>query len=194
MSDTLRCFVAVGIPHEIKERLGEAQARLIAAEPDWKWVEPVSFHVTLKFLGQVERDRLSVMWRSVRERLGGVRPFTIRLRGMGVFPNPRLPRVAWAGIDEGAAELAEVAARVEAACYQHGFEREKRPFQAHLTLGRARQPGARPGLGEVIGGLSEEQFGQFLVDRVLLMRSELTRDGARYHVLEEQVFERGETG
>jgi 2'-5' RNA ligase len=193
MSEPIRSFIAVKIPPEAAEVIGAAQVRLRAAGGDVKWVEPESFHITLKFLGGVERERLMEVWRATTEALDGSAAFTMRFRGIGAFPNAGRARVVWAGIVEGADELTEMAARVEAACATHGFERERRPFRAHVTLGRVRRPAANPALEAAIGEQAEAELGEARVDRALLMKSELTRAGAVYHILEETVLGRRES-
>jgi 2'-5' RNA ligase len=174
------------------QALREAQARLRAVEDNWKWVDPESFHLTLKFLGNVERSAVPDLWASVSGALRGARRFTMQFRGLGVFPNPRSPRVAWAGIEAGAAELRELAAKVEEACSAHGFGRERRPFKAHLTLGRARRPEANPDLAAAVDEMTEADMGEADVDRVLLMKSTLTPRGALHDVLEEHLLDHGE--
>jgi 2'-5' RNA ligase len=192
MSESVRCFIAVKLPGEATESLREAQARLRGAEAGWKWVDPEAFHITLKFLGQVERQRLEATWQSVRAAVSGTKAFAVALRGLGAFPNLRAPRVAWAGISGGATELAALAAKIEEACSQHRFEREKRPFAAHLTLGRAREAGPSPELAAIVGELGETEFGGGPIDKVLLMESTLRPTGAVYSVVGEQPLERGD--
>jgi len=192
MSEPIRSFIAVKIPPESAEGIAAAQARLRAAGRDVKWVEPESLHITLKFLGGVERERLAEVWRATAEALDGTAAFTMRFRGIGAFPNRSRARVIWAGIVEGAEELTEMAARVEAACETHGFERERRAFRAHVTLGRVRRPAANPALEGAIGEQAEAELGEARVDRALLMKSELTRAGAVYHMLEETLLGRRE--
>jgi len=186
VSERIRSFFAVIIPPEAAERLRAAQERLRAADPSVKWVHPDTFHITLKFLGGVEPPRLSTLWPPVRQALEGSRPFALRFRGVGAFPNPKRARVIWAGTTDGAEELTKLAARVEGVCAEHGFEPESRPFRAHLTLGRVRQPGPNAALAAVMAELSEAELGEAQIERVVLMKSELTRTGAIYHILEEK--------
>jgi 2'-5' RNA ligase len=181
--ERVRSFVAVAVSPEAAGLIRAAQERLRAAEPGIKWVDGESFHITLKFLGEVERGRLKATWESVSEALAGVGPFTMHFRGVGAFPNLQRARVVWAGVAEGAEELGELAKRTEAACSEHEFESERRPFAAHLTLGRAREPGPSPALAEVMKELADVELGRAEVGRVLLMRSELTRGGAVYSEL-----------
>ena len=193
-AESLRCFIAVKLPEAATESLREPQERLRAAEPDWKWANPDTFHITLKFLGQVERERLDATLHDVKAALEDAAPFRIALRGLGVFPNARAPRVAWAGVSEGAAELTSLASRAEEACSKHGFELEKRPFAAHLTLGRAREPRPNAGLATAIERFAETEFGGGEIDRVLLMQSTLHRSGAVYTAIGEQSLQKPATG
>jgi 2'-5' RNA ligase len=186
VSEQIRSFIAVAVPPRAAGKLRAAQERLRTAAPDLKWVAPDTFHITLRFLGSVAPDRLEQTWQSVRGALQGAGAFTMRFRGVGAFPNQRRPRVVWAGVTEGAEQLIGLAGRVVEACQQHGFEPEERPFQAHLTLGRAREPRPNPGLAEAMAELAEAELGEVKVDRVLLMRSTLTPRGAIYHVLQEE--------
>ena len=192
MSESIRAFIAVRMPPDAMDRLREAQDRLRAAEADWKWVKSDTFHITLKFLGDVEDGRISALWDSVCGAVAESRPFTMALRGLGAFPNVHTPRVAWVGIDEGSAALVDLAAKVEGACEQHGFAPERRSFHAHLTLGRARRPAPNPPLAAAIEGMAGADFGEAAVDRILLMKSHLTPRGAQYEVLEEHLLNHGE--
>jgi RNA 2',3'-cyclic 3'-phosphodiesterase len=192
MSATLRCFLAVKLPLEATNRVAEAQAQLKAAEPKWKWVPLENFHLTMKFLGEIERPQLEALWGAVQAQLEAVRAIRVQLKGLGVFPNARAPRVAWAGVETGAAELAELADKIETACEAYGFPREQRPFTAHLTIGRAREVKPAPELMTVLEAFKETVFGEGTVDRVLLMQSTLTRAGAVYNSIFEQELQQGE--
>ena len=192
MSERIRSFIAVEVPPGSAEGIRAVQQRLRAAEASVKWVDPDNFHITLKFLGNVEQERLADVWRSTAAALDGSKPFTMRFRGVGAFPNASRARVVWAGITEGAEELTELAARVEEACEKHGFERERRPFQAHLTLGRVRQPAPNAALAAALAEQGEGDLGETRVERALLMRSDLTRAGAVYRILEEASLGRRE--
>ena len=188
MSERIRSFIAVNIPPESADRLRAAQGRLQETEARVKWVDPDAFHITLKFLGGVEPERLDALWESVAAALDGRQPFTLHFSGVGTFPGPQRPRVVWAGITGGAEELTDLAAVVEEACAEHGFERERRPFRAHMTLGRVRRPESNPALAVAVAELSDADLGEVRVERTLLMKSELTRAGAIYHVREEKLL------
>jgi RNA 2',3'-cyclic 3'-phosphodiesterase len=98
--------------------------------------------------------------------------------GLGAFPSPARPRVLWAGVAEGAEAAGVLAGRIDAALTPLGFDRERRPFSAHVTLGRVRTPRAQPRLAGAlaVGGPA----GRQRVTHVSLMRSDLSPRGARY--------------
>jgi 2'-5' RNA ligase len=195
MSERIRSFIAVLVPPEAAGRIRAAQDQLRAeADGGIKWVNPEGLHLTLKFLGGVEQERLTVTWRSVAEALAGSLAFTMRFRGVGAFPSRNRARVIWVGVADGAVELAGLAQRTEAACEKHGFERETRPFSAHLTLGRVREPRPNPALAAAIAELAEAELGESPVGRVVLMESELTREGAIYRELDQVALAQSGSG
>ncbi len=145
---------------------------------DVAWVAPDNVHLTLKFLGGVEAARLDAVAGALAGAVAGCRPFDLTVRGLGAFPTPARPRVLWAGADEGAALAATLARRVDDALVALGFPAESRAFSAHVTLGRVRAPRSNPRLVEALAGGAA--FGRQRVDRLALMRSELSPRGARY--------------
>jgi len=160
--------------------LGEVIERLRLAARDVAWVAPGNLHLTLKFLGSVPEERIDAVAGALREASVDVSPFQARIRGLGAFPSARRPRVVWAGVTEGAAEMIDLARRVDAALAALGFPRDERPFSPHVTLGRVREPGRTPTLTEALASGATREFGQMRVPSASLMRSELGRQGARY--------------
>jgi 2'-5' RNA ligase len=184
--ELIRSFIALKVPPGAAKRIAAAQQQLRTAGADWKWVDPDSFHITLKFLGDVETGRLESLWRAAAASIQGTPAFAVMFRGIGAFPNTVRARVVWAGVQDGASELMRLASGVEDACAACGFERERRPFHAHLTLGRARRVGPNPALAAAIERLAMMSVGEAPMDRVLLMSSRLTRSGAIHNVLDEE--------
>ena len=118
---------------------------------------------------------------SLTRAMAGVAPFELVVSGLGAFPAPSRPRVIWAGISAGGPELGAVAARVERELSGIGFPAEDRTFSPHVTLGRVRQPTRSARLAEALVG--NERFGGIRLDRLSLMRSDLSPRGARYSEL-----------
>ena len=148
-----------------------------------RWTPAENLHLTLKFLGDVDEARVGSMRAALRDVLSGISGFCARVKGLGVFPDARRPRVLWAGL--AAADLARTAGSVERALEPLGVEREKARFRPHVTIGRWRRPepgGA--GLREDLARWRDREFGEFRIDAVTLFRSTLRPAGAVYDALE----------
>jgi 2'-5' RNA ligase len=178
----VRAFVAIVLADEIRARLAVEVDRLRAVAPEVAWVARDNLHITLKFLGGVDTARLGDVTAALVSAASGMSLFDVGLRGLGGFPSSTRPRVLWAGLDEGAVPTAALAGRVDGALASLGFPPETRVFSAHVTLGRVRAPRANPRLAEALtrGGV----FGRQRVDRLVLMRSDLSPRGARYTELD----------
>jgi 2'-5' RNA ligase len=174
----MRLFIAVDISDAVRERLSQLLAQLKHSNSDVRWVRPESLHVTLKFLGEQAESRVEPLG----ARLAAIcspGPFQFSLRGLGCFPNERRPRVFWVGV-EAPPQLAELARLVDEAVEPLGLEREKRPYSAHLTLGRAREGGPPPVPGPVWEKHAADEFGTAAANQFFLYRSELMAGGAQY--------------
>ncbi|WP_022661148.1 RNA 2',3'-cyclic phosphodiesterase [Paucidesulfovibrio longus] len=138
---------------------------------------PEKQHLTLKFLGDTPGGRIE----SVLAVLGAVdfTPFALSLADAGFFPDMTRPRVLWAGVAQGAARLAALAARVNEALAPLGFAPEKRPYRAHLTLGRVREQGTAD-WAETRRMVAECAWPEMLVSRFVLWKSELGPGGPVY--------------
>ena len=142
-----------------------------------RWVNLEGLHLTLRFLGNVPTERVPELSEALRARLVGVAPFAVKLGGPEPFPAPRRPRVVVLGCSP-ADPLAELATALEACAVELGFPPERRKFKAHLTLGRLRSR-RMPALDA-----PAPEPAEWWVDRVVLFKSELERDGAHYAPLE----------
>lgn len=175
-----RLFVAVPLTTEARHALAD---RVLAAAPGGlpgRPVPPPNWHVTLRFLGDVEavgQDRILAALDQADLGAG----FTVAWGAPGAFPRPGRAAVLWVGADRGADRLESLAAATEQAAVSAGFPDEDRPFRPHLTLSRIRPEedvtsllAAMPPLGVVMP-----------VDRIVLYRSHLGRGGASYQEIEE---------
>ncbi|HXQ94911.1 MAG TPA: RNA 2',3'-cyclic phosphodiesterase [Thermoplasmata archaeon] len=141
-------------------------------------------HLTLKFLGEISVDAAERLAASVRAAVAPVPAFALELRGVGAFPDPERPRVVWAGIGDGADELAELARRVEDAAAAVGLAREPRPFLAHVTILRVRGPRDAERARAWLSGGPDRVFGRTEIRDVVLNSSELRREGAIHRELD----------
>jgi 2'-5' RNA ligase len=139
-----------------------------------------NLHVTLRFLGQVDPARLSDIEAALTAAVALEPSFDLHLGGLGAFPGASRPRVLWAGVARGAAELGRLAASVDEGLARAGVPREARDFAAHVTLGRVREPRRNPALAAALVAAERRELGRVRVERVSLMRSDLSPRGARY--------------
>jgi 2'-5' RNA ligase len=181
--EPMRCFVAIELPDQVKAGLRDIQAKLKSGgQAQVKWVDPYSIHLTLKFLGGVDGARIGPITAAMKEASQGIPPFSLKVEGLGAFPNLRQLQVVWVGVGGEVDKLANLQQRLEKNLAQLGFAPEKRRFTPHLTLARVRDRASlieREGLGQLIAS-TEFEAHSFPVEAVSLMRSQLTREGAIY--------------
>ena len=175
----LRCFIAIGVPAQLQSNIGECIEILKKHDADIKWVAPENLHFTLMFLGSTTDVLLPKIRESLAAVVSSYEPFYITIYGMGAFPNKKYPRVIWAGVHDadGTKNLQEGIGRAMALL---GFKREEREFNPHLTLGRVRSRKGLIMLVKELEAFEEKEFGIVPVDRILLMKSELTPKGPEY--------------
>ncbi len=182
----IRTFIAVKISDSSRKSLSELIERLRESRADVKWVTPENVHLTLKFLGDVDERKVDEISGKVSDACKGTRPFEMSLKGLGAFPNARRPSVIWVGVDDGREDLADLNGKIERELEAIGFEREKRKFSPHLTIGRLRRDGRQ---GDLKDRLSADfNGGDSTVDRVIVMKSMLTPKGPIYEELRETVL------
>ncbi len=177
--------MAVCLDPALRPAVEAVRRRLVEAWPAGahlvKWVEPHNLHLTLKFLGEVAEAAYPRVCDALH-CVEGFPPFPIRFVGLGAFPRPRGARVLWVGVQQGAVELAELAARVDSALQPLGFQPEERPFSPHLTIGRLRTPAYHPELESAVQRSAHVEIGSQRVQSVELVESHLQRPGPVYTV------------
>lgn len=185
---SLRLFFGVELPFEVRAAAAVHAARLRREFPAARasWPRAESFHLTVKFLGEVEAIRLDALHSAATVAAAALDPFTLTIEGAGTFPPRGAARVLWLGVRDDANQLARLQFRLDKECVYVGFPREEKPFKPHLTLARLRADQS----GAVVRGLSEAHrragFGPltFEVSNLALLRSELGPGGARYTPLQ----------
>jgi len=178
----LRLFVAVELGPEIQGRLVAVQDVLRACSAV-RWVRPENLHLTLKFLGEVPRERI-LQIREALERVARQHsPLELVLEGVGAFPDLKRPGVLWVGVSSGQEELRRVARHLEGEFGGLGFQPEGRGFVGHVTLGRVARPGAASSLEQAVGALASDPLGFCRVSEICLFCSRLHPTGPVYSVL-----------
>ena len=177
--ESIRTFIALELPEELKKSLGRLQSKFMERASAVKWVRPESIHLTLKFLGDINADRVAPVERALEKLAAGIEPFFFDVAGIGAFPNCRNPKVIWAGM-QADDRLNMFLEELETALADMGFAREERPFAPHLTLGRLRDGRARKDVAGLIEQYGAERFGRFSADHIIFFKSELKPSGPVY--------------
>jgi RNA 2',3'-cyclic 3'-phosphodiesterase len=179
----VRVFVAVPFPAQVKAKLVALQQEFRHLPLAAAWVHEAGFHLTLKFLGEVKSTQIAPILSCMTHAAKGLRPFSITLRGVGVFPHESSPRVLWVGIEDETGLLKQVQQTLEARLAQIGFPPDSRPFAPHLTLARLKHMAHRSELLASIETQREAMLGELEVNLLELMESQLHPSGARYSVV-----------
>lgn len=135
----LRAFIAVPLSEEALQGLQSGQDIIKDTGVVAGFPRVSSAHITLKFLGEINRDQVSLITKKLEENAAGFEPFVLRIKGLGAFPSIKNPRITWAGI-ESEGHLFRLQRRVEDAMREAGFEVENRRFSPHITLARIKSP------------------------------------------------------
>ncbi|HET6521839.1 MAG TPA: RNA 2',3'-cyclic phosphodiesterase [Geminicoccaceae bacterium] len=167
-----RLFVALDLPDTAKRQLEPLTGGL--ALPDVRWLPPEQWHLTLRFIGEVEGGVLYDVGEALAEVPG--RPFDLRLKGIGHFPPRGEPKVLWAGVERNA-ELTALKRRIDRALRDAGLPPDPRRFAPHVSLARFRQLPPPNRLGAYLMRHSLFQGEPFPVSGFRLYSSVLRPDG-----------------
>jgi len=176
----MRLFVAVNFPARLRQKIARLCGPLQEAGVPGRWTEPDKVHLTFKFIGEVRAMDVEPISEALEEVAGKFRPFELRFGPIGAFPSPRRPRVVWLGV-EPTPELRFIKDDLERRLAELGIPREERPYQPHVTLGRApreAEAGEFRRLEEVARSLKVTDT--YRVTHIDLMKSQLGAAGARH--------------
>ena len=183
MMETIRTFLAISLPDSVCSALAILSQSLATQMPrgSVRWVKPDRMHLTVRFLGDTAVSKLPQISSSLDIITKQHPSFSLQLSHLGCFPNERRPRVIWVGLQGETDALVSLKRDVDQALAPLGWEVEKRPFRAHLTLGRVKD--ARK-LAGIKWGVDVEKLN-VPVTAVKLIESQLRPSGPIYTVRHE---------
>ena len=177
----IRSFLAFELPPEIREQIEAVSRELQKLSLPVRWVRVHNIHLTIVFLGSVDEDAIDAIKEKAQQGVTGFFTIRARLKGIGVFPNWRRPRVIWVGMDGEIETLSNLRDALQRELEVLGFKPEKRPFRPHLTLGRFK------------GLIEQDEELKWILDRyhdftselhslneLVLFKSDLKPDGPVY--------------
>lgn len=184
LPSVVRVFFAIDLPAATKATLGQyiADLKKQSKAHAIRWSRPENLHITLQFLPEVAVQDVPTLIAEVKAVLAGkVESLSFHLGPLHVFPDPYRPRVIVLDVSPQAA-LMRLSSRIGEGIHQAGYETEEKPFRAHMTIGRIKQP-----QGINLGFLSTTPapaVGELTLKDVVLFRSEPQPEGSRYVEIE----------
>jgi 2'-5' RNA ligase len=185
-----RTFIALEMNEHLQGHLAGVIRQVAPLLPSVRWVDAYGIHLTLAFLGELDNAQLAEAMAASQETARVAHAFTYRLARLGIFGSPRQPRVIWMGLEEPTGALIALHRSLNLALEQRGFTVDKRPFSPHFTLARVKAPLNAIELQHLQRLLNSEQqhlhpLESYPASRLIVVKSELSRAGAHYTVLQE---------
>jgi 2'-5' RNA ligase len=188
--NTYRSFIAADFPNQVIEKIRKIQESLKDDNPSVvHWTNPENIHLTLKFLGEIELEKV----RKIKDNLDIIanetKPFGLKLEGIGSFPNWRNPRIVWIGVEKSES-LHLLVRQIEANMRNLGCASEIKSFSPHLTIGRVRENSRQEAIQilekkcssfATITGISQ-------ITKIHLYKSDLYHSGPVYELIHTSMF------
>lgn len=185
MADTIRSFIALPLPPNVKTELAQISRLWADKLPPRmvRWVSPENMHLTLRFLGDTAVGLLPLLAQQLNQLAAELAPFQLQLADLGGFPNKQRPRVLWVGLAGNLTALQTLKQAIDQRLAPLGWPMEEKPFQPHLTLGRVNVLGQRWQDWQI-----PVQAIPFAATQLQLIESQLQRSGSVYTVRQTAVL------
>lgn len=187
-SGHVRLFFAMPLPAEALGTLAEAvervRRRAQRSRLHPRFLQREQLHLTLKFLGWVDPDRVPALEETTAREAAAHAPIEVRFAPVTAFPSPRRARVVVAQLQDRASQLSALASSIEDAVEAFGIPREQRAFRPHVTVARIKRPGNAEDLVEA----SQLSDLAFRLDELRLYQSILKPSGAEYVALRSEAL------
>lgn len=178
----MRTFIAIPLPESIIEHTFDIRNKLDILTTDVKWVEKENYHITLKFLGETNRDIINNIYVYLDMITKDMPIIKLKTSQISFFPNYKRPRVIWLGVDGELDKANNLGERIDYFLTEEGYaEERKRDF--HITLGRIKTDNSQKSLIDKMLNINNEIINKnFIVDRLNFMESQLTPKGPIYNI------------
>ena len=188
-SESWRVFSAFELPDHVRQRLHDHIRRLREAVPEAaaSWTRVENIHLTLKFFGNVDVDRIPAITEAAAQAVKEFSPFHISVGTTGVFPKPSRAQVLWIGVSDPSGKLLSLQRQLENECAKKGFDKEDRAYRPHLTIARLRKPEGAKRLADAHLQMEFEP-AEIELKELIVLRSELSSKGSRYTAISRLEF------
>ena len=184
-SETVRSFLAIEVADDLVPKILDFQKEFKKTNANIKYVPKENMHFTLKFFGNIDEEMIGDISNKIEKVIENYSSFDLNIKSCGCFPNKKVIKVLWLGLDEGS-PIKVLQGDLDREFKKLGFKKE-RNFISHLTIGRVKSPKNKNEIRETIERLENIEIGQMNVSRICLKKSTLTLQGPIYEDIE--VFE-----
>lgn len=181
----MRAFLAIEIEPYIKNKIEESQEIILESESsNIKYVEKDNIHLTLKFFGDIDDDKLEEIIDVINKSIKNYEAYTIKVVNIGAFPNIYNPRVIWTGIKDKNKTTIKLIEELDKKFNKIGFKKEKN-YVPHITIGRVKNVSKKERLTDTLKSLNKKYHGKMEVKQIVIKSSTLTPDGPIYKNIKE---------
>lgn len=177
----MRVFIAIDIPSYVRKRVGNIINEIKGKNVDIKLVKEENLHITLKFLGEIDNETVENVNEVIKTITSSFEKFNIKIKGLGFFGTPNFIRVVWLDLDSGKETIVNMIEMLNK--YLKYIKADNYPPSPHITIGRVRSNKNRKFLLKIIEKYKNVEIGKFLVEKIALKRSILTKNGPIYTTL-----------
>ena len=181
----VRAFLAIDLDDDLKPKINRLIKEFKKTDARIKYVELANLHLTLKFFGEIDTNGLEVLEQKIANVVSEFKPFDIKIKSCGAFPNNNHIKVIWVGIDDDSI-IRELHDKLDKEFTRLGFDKDKK-FSTHLTIGRMKAAKNKNQVKSTIEEFSDVDIGEMRVNNISLKKSTLKPSGPVYEDL--KVFE-----
>jgi len=183
MPETIRAFIAIELPTQVREGIGQVQVAMQSMGLRGAWIRPENIHLTLRFLGDIRSAAIETIAGAMAEAAKSCGPFQLSGKSVGVFPNTDRPRVLWVGVAGQVERLQKLQHSLTEQLAGCGYPEERRRFHGHLTVARFKRPPPAGVLLQAIQAQAAFETEPSFAGELILLQSLLKPSGAVYSPL-----------
>ncbi|MCR5026948.1 MAG: RNA 2',3'-cyclic phosphodiesterase [Methanobrevibacter sp.] len=177
----IRAFLAIDLDDDLKPKINKIMREFKQIDANIKFVDLQNLHFTLKFFGDIDTEGIDLISEKIENVVKDFKPFNIKIKGCGAFPNKNRIKVIWVGLDEDEI-LKDLHDRLDKEFNSIGFDLDRR-FSSHLTIGRMKSAKGKDKVKNTLEKYENVDIGSMEVTDIVFKKSTLTPRGPIYEDL-----------
>lgn len=174
----VRAFLAIDLDDDLKPKINKLIKEFKKSNANIKYVELTNLHLTLKFFGDIDTNGLELLENTIADVVSEFKPFNIKIKGSGAFPNNNHIKVIWVGIENDEI-IKDLHDKLDSALNRLGFDKDRK-FSTHLTIGRMKSAKNKSEVKNIIENHEDFEIGEMEVTNIKLKKSTLKPSGPVY--------------